>query len=167
MAIKNPAWRQGEYVPPGAEPGLTKPFVWRDVEQDRAAHDIARTRFDFPDMQHPDLKTFANRPARQVGVRKDTEDKELVFPDIVVMTDPGNEVRMIGEVETHRSLRETSEADLVEKWNTFTGLGAVYLFVPLMRVEQVKGILKRNKVQAEIRSWRYVAGQDMLVVGEV
>ena len=167
MAIKNAVWRQGEYVPPGAEPGLTRPFVWRDVEQDRVVRDLARERFDFPDKQHPTLKTFANRPARQVGVRIDENGKEMAFPDIVVLEDPGNEVRMIAEVESHRALRETPEADLVEKWKTFAGLGALYLFVPLMRVDQARGILKRHKIKAELRSWRYVSGQDMLVVGEV
>lgn len=168
MAIVNRAWRQGEFVPPGAEPGLTRPFVWRDIEQDKATVDIAKARFDFPDAGHPTLKTYVNRPARQVGIRSDNHAAELVFPDIVVLEDPSNEVRMIGEVETHRSLRETPEAELVEKWKTFAGLGPLYLFVPLMRVDQVRGILKRAGIKvAGLRAWRYIAGQNLLDVSEV
>ena len=168
MAIRNKAWRQGEFVPPGAEPGLTQPFAWRDIEQEKATQDIAKTRFDFPDSKHPTLKTFTNRPARQVGVRLDPNGTEMAFPDIVVLEDPSNEVRMLGEVETHRSLRETPEHDLVEKWRAFTFLGPLYLFVPLMRVDEVRGILKRHKLSiAGLRSWRYVAGQNMLVVSDV
>ena len=168
MAIKNATWRVGDFVPPGAEPGLTKPFVWRDIEQEKAVGDIARARFDFPDTNNPTLKTFTNRPARQVGVRIDENSREMAFPDIVVLEDPSNEVRMIGEVETHRGLRETPEAELVEKWKTFAGLGALYIFVPLMRVQDVRAMLKRNKVDiAGLRSWRYIIGQGLIDIKDV
>ena len=168
MAIRNKTWRQGEFVPPGAEPGLTRPFPWRDIEQEKATVDIARTRFDFPDAGHPTLKTFTNRPARQVGVRIDENARDMAFPDIVVLEDPSNEVQMIGEVETHRSLRETPEAELAEKWQTFTGLGSLYLFVPLIRLDQVRGILKRHDIKpAGIRAWRYITGQNLLDVSDV
>ena len=168
MAIKNKAWRQGEFVPPGAEPGLTRPFVWRDIEQEKATQDLARVRFDFPDMKNPTLKTFTNRPARQVGVRLDPNGTEMAFPDIVVLEDPSNEVRMLGELETHRSLRERPEDDLVEKWRAFTFLGPLYLFVPLMRVDEARGMLKRHKLKiGGLRSWRYIAGQNQLVVADV
>src|SRR3712207_645786 len=132
MAIVNRTWRQGLFVPPGAEPGLTKRFAWHDIEQEKAVQDIARSRFDFPNAKQPQLKTFTNRPARQVGVRIDENDTVMAFPDIVVLQDPSNEVRMLGEVETHRTLRETPEADLIDKWRTMADLGGLYLFVPLM-----------------------------------
>lgn len=165
MALSNKTWRVGEFVPPGAEPGLTERFVWRDIEQEKATRDIAAVRFAFPDATHPTLKTATNRPARQAGVRLgDFSVKEMAFPDIVVLEEPSNEVRMLAEVETHRSLRDTSEADLVEKWRTFSTLGALYLFVPLMRIDLVRGMLKRNKLKvAGLRSWRYITGQDVLV----
>jgi len=165
MAIVNKTWRQGSFVPPGAEPGLTLKFPWRDIEQEKATQGIAKARFDFPNSRSPTLKTFTNRPARQVGVRMDDNSREMAFPDIVVLEDPSNEVSMLGEVETHRSLRETLEADLIEKWRAFVGLGELYLFVPLMRVDEVKAMLKRNKVKvAGLRSWRYITGQDLIDV---
>ena len=165
MAIVNRVWRQGEFVPPGAEPGLTKKFVWRDIEQEKAVQDIAKTRFDFPNGRYPNLKTFSNRPARQVGVRLDENGREMAFPDIVVLEDPSNEVRMLGEVETQRSLRETPEADLVEKWRAFTFLGDLYLFVPLLQADNVKKILKRHGIKVGgVRAWRYITGQNLLDV---
>jgi hypothetical protein len=163
MAIVNKVWRQGYFVPPGAEPGLTKRFAWRDVEQDKAAQAIAAERFDFPNTNAPNLKTLTNRPARQVGVKLDENAREMAFPDIVVLEDPGNEVRMLAEVETHRTLRETPEADLIEKWQTFTFLGELYLFVPLMRADDVKKLLKKHKVEiAGLRAWRFIIGQNLL-----
>jgi hypothetical protein len=168
MAIVNGPWRQGEFVPPGAEPGLTRTFMWRDIEQEQATVGIARARFDFPDKLHPTLRTYTNRPARQIGVRLEIEAKELVFPDIVVVEDPSNEVKMIGEVETHRSLRETPEDDLVEKWRTFLGLSDLFLFVPPMRVEDVKQVLKRHQLRiAGLRAWRYITGQGLIDIVDV
>jgi len=167
MAISNKMWRLGTFVPPGAEPGLTERFAWRDIEQEKATQGIAQARFNFPDVRYPNLKTFTNRPARQVGVKLG-ESKEMAFPDIVVLEDPSNEVRMLGEVETHRSLRETPEADLIDKWGTFTFLGEMYLFVPLMRVPDVKTMLKGNKLKiAGLRSWRYITGQDLIVIADM
>lgn len=168
MAIVNKSARQGEFVPPGAEPGLTKPFAWRDVEQDKATVDIARVRFGFPDIKNPTLKTVTNRPARQVGVRMDDDSKEMAFPDIVALEDPSNETRIVGEVETHLSLRETPEADLIEKWRAFTFLGDLYLFVPLARVDQVKAMLKRHGLKASgVRSWRYIIGQNEIDIKDM
>lgn len=162
MAIVNKTWRLGSFVPKGDEPGLTLKFPWRDIEHEKATQAIAKARFNFPEIKYPDLKTFTNRPARQVGVVLG-DSKEMAFPDIVVLADPSNEVRIIGEIETARSLRDTPEADLVEKWREFTFLSETYLFVPLMQVSTVKAMLKRNKVQvAGIRSWRFITGQDKI-----
>lgn len=168
MALSNKVWRQGEFVPPGAEPGLTKPFMWRDIEQEKATRDIAALRFNYPDRAHSGWKTITNRPARQVGVRINDDENEMAFPDIVVLNDPANDVAIIGEVETHRSLRETPEAELVAKWRTFASLGPLYVFAPLMRIDQVRRIAKQNTVElAGIRSWRYIFGQDKLDVTDM
>jgi hypothetical protein len=164
MALVNSVWRIGSFVPKGEEPGLTAKFPWRDIEHEKATQAIAKARFNFPDIEYPDLKSYTNRPARQVGVVL-RNSKEMAFPDIVALADPSNEVRIIGEIETHRSLRDTPEAELVEKWREFSFLGETYLFVPLMQVSIVKAILKRNKVKlAGVRSWRFITGQDKIDV---
>lgn len=168
MAIRNKSARQGEFVPPGSEPGLTLKFAWRDVEGDKAIGEIADLRFDYPDINHAGWHTFTNRPSRQVGVRVNMEDKEFIFPDIVVIERPGDEVAMVGEVETHRTLRETDEAQLIAKWQAFAGVGPFYLFVPLMDVDIARKILKRHKLKlAGLRGWRIIAGQDIADVSDV
>ncbi len=160
MAIFNKTARQGEFVPRGAEPGLTRRFAWRDADQEKAVRDIAQARYNFPSPAQPNLKTFTNRPERQLGVRLDGDD--LAFPDIVAV-DRDTAVRLIGEVETQRTLRETSDAALAEKWQVLAGLADLHVFVPLARLDQVKRIVREYRVPVSgIRTWRYIAGQDLL-----
>ncbi len=162
MAIDNKTRRQGEFVPRGAEPGLTRPFAWRDADQEKAVHDIALSRFNFPSPGQPTYKTFTNRPERQIGVRLGNGD--LGFPDIVVV-DRDTAVKRLGEVESSRSLREQASESLAEKWNAFAGLGDLHLFVPLARLDAARRIVKQFSVPVVgIHTWRYIAGQDILDV---
>ncbi len=165
MAIFNKTARQGEFVPRGAEPGLTRRFAWRDADQEKAVRDVALARYGFPSPAQPNLKTYTNRPERQIGVRLDGGD--VAFPDIVAV-DRDTAVRLIGEVETQRSLRETDDAALAEKWRTLCGLADLHLFVPLARLDQVRRIVKAYNVPvAGIRTWRYIAGQDLIDIVDV
>lgn len=165
MAIVNKTARAGEFVPRGAEPGLTRRFQWRDADQDKAVRDIAAARFNFPSPTNPTLKTFTNRPERQIGVRLATGD--LAFPDIVAV-DRDTAVKLIGEIESARSIRETPAARLAEKWAALAGLSELYLFVPLMAVDQVKRIMKQYGVpKVKLRGWRYIAGQDLLDLSDL
>lgn len=165
MAIVNKTDRQGEFVPRGAEPGLTNRFVWRDADQEKAVRDVAAARFNFPNPDQPTLKTFTNRPERQIGVRLPNGD--LAFPDIVSV-DRDTAVKLVGEVESARTLRDIPRAELAEKWTAFTGIGLFYLFVPLSRLDDAKEILKRYKVpRVNLRTWRYIAGQDILDVTDI
>jgi hypothetical protein len=165
MAIVNRAWRQGEFVPPGAEPGLTERFAWHDADQEKAVRDIAAARFNFPNPDNPTLKTFTNRPERQIGVRLPTGD--LAFPDIVAV-DRDTAVRALAEVETARSLRDTPPQALAEKWSAFAGLGDFYLYVPLAQLDQVRRIIKQYRVpRPALRTWRYIAGQDLIDITDI
>ncbi|MFN8556850.1 MAG: hypothetical protein U0531_05690 [Dehalococcoidia bacterium] len=165
MAIVNRSARQGVFVPRGAEPGLTRRFQWRDIDQDKAVRDIAATRFNFPGPDTPNFKTFTNRPDRQIGVR--LPEGELAFPDIVTV-DRDTAVKLLGEVETARSLRETPGAALAEKWTAFSGLGDFYLFVPLSQLDVATRFIKQYRVPvAGLRTWRYIAGQDLIDVTDI
>jgi hypothetical protein len=160
----NKAWREGEFVPPGAEPGITKGFGWRDAVEARAVGQIARQRFAYPNASDPDLKSYTNLPDRTLGVRDATGS--LVFPDIVAIDSRTTEVSLLGEVETTRSLEE--DTDLEEKWRVFTGLGPLYLFVPMADLDKAKIRLKRARVSlAGLRTWRYMAGMDFTDVVDV
>jgi hypothetical protein len=165
MAIVNKSDRVGEFVPRGAEPGLTRRFAWRDADQEKAVRDIAAQRFNFPNPDYPLYKTFTNRPERQIGVRITNGD--LAFPDVVVV-DRDTAVRLVGEVESHRSLRETPVPELKEKWSAFAGLAELYLFVPLASLDIAKRIIKQHGIPVRhLRTWRYVAGQDLLDITDI
>jgi hypothetical protein len=164
VALINKAWREGEFVPPGAEPGLTKGFPWRDAVESQAVAQIARQRFPYPSAPQPNLKTLTNLPDRTLGVRDATGS--LVFPDIVVIDAPTTEVQMVGEVETVRSLDE--EQDLEDKWRVFTSLGPLYLFVPMSRLDRGKARLRAAGIKpAGLRTWRHMAGMDFTDVVDI
>ncbi|MGI8551780.1 MAG: hypothetical protein ACR2PL_13490 [Dehalococcoidia bacterium] len=157
MALVNRAWREGQFVPPGGEPGLTNGRDWRDVIENRAVEQIAQQRFNYPSDAEPDLQTSTNLPERSLGVRSAVGD--LLFPDIVVMNVRTTEVRMLAEVETERSLQK--EADLVEKWQAFNAVGPFYLFVPTADLDNTRRLLKRAGIKpAGIRAWRHMAGMN-------
>lgn len=165
MAIVNKSARIGEFVPRGAEPGLTRRFAWRDADQEKAVRDIAARRFNFPNPDYPFYRTFTNRPERQIGVRLPNGD--LVFPDIVVV-DRDTAVRLVAEVESSRSLRETPDSELVEKWTAFAGVADLFLFVPLAGLDRARRVIKERHVPVRhLRTWRYIAGQDLLDVTDI
>jgi hypothetical protein len=164
MALVNKAWREGQFVPPGGEPGLTSGFPWRDAVEARAVKQIAQERFGYPNAAEPNLQTYTNLPERSLGIR----DKRggMVFPDIVVIDSPTTEVRMVAEVETVRSLDDSD--DLEEKWRTFSSLGPLYLFVPMSRLDETRRRLKTVAIHPEaLRTWRYMAGMDFTDIVDI
>lgn len=163
MALVNKAWREGELVPPGSEPGLNASMPWRNATEEKVVAQIAQQRFGYPNGERPDLKTYVNMPDRKLGVRADPGG--VVFPDIVVVDAQSLDVRMLAEVETVRSLQA---ADVIEKWRAFAGLGPLFLFIPMATLEQARGMLKRAKLKpAGLRTWRHMAGMDYTDVIDV
>jgi hypothetical protein len=157
MAFVNAVWREGEFVPAGAEPGLTKGFAWRDAVETRTAKQIASERFGYPSADQPNWKTYTNLPERSLGVRDGSG--ALVFPDIVVIDAPTTEVSLVAEIETVRSLAE--ETDLAEKWRAFASVGPLYLYVPLSELDKARAKIRESQVAlAGLRTWRYMAGMD-------
>ncbi|MFI5461712.1 MAG: hypothetical protein ACHRXM_40525 [Isosphaerales bacterium] len=164
MALLNKVWRESEFVPSGAEPGLTKGFPWRDAVESRTVAQIARQRFGYPDASNPGLQTYVNLPDRSLGVRDTTGS--MVYPDIVVVDSRTTEVRILAEVETVRSLEDA--ADLMEKWKAFSRLGPLYLFIPMSRLDEARSRLKTAGVRpAALRAWRYMAGMDFTDIVEL
>jgi hypothetical protein len=161
MAFVNSIWREGQFVPPGAEPGLTKGFPWRDAIETRTVNQIANERFGYPSGDQPNWKTYTNLPERSLGVRDGSGT--LVFPDIVVIDAPTTEVSLVAEIETARSLVE--DADLSEKWRAFASVGPLYLFVPFSEIDQARDKIRAADVDlAGLRTWRYMAGMDFTEV---
>jgi hypothetical protein len=164
MALLNKAWREGEFVPPGAEPGLTKGFPWREAVEARTVAQVASERFGYPTAAEPDWKTYTNLPERTLGVRDGSG--ALVFPDIVVIDAKTTEVSLIAEVETTRSLDEGD--DLADKWRAFASVGPLYLFVPMSMLDKARGRIRAAKAElAGLRTWRYMAGMDFTDIVDV
>jgi len=164
VAISNKVWREGEFVPPASEPGLTLGFSWRDAVESTAVKQIAEQRFRYPSAGDPNLSTYVNLPNRTLGVR--SEGGSMVFPDIVVIDSQTTEVKMVAEVETLRSLTESD--DLAEKWRAFGSVGPFYLFVPLSQLARAKAQIRQTKVHlAGLRTWRHMAGMDFTDIVDI
>lgn len=163
MALVNRVWRESEFDPPGSEPGLTYRRDYFENVQNMAVQQIAHARFPYPTEAYPLFKTFLNRPEHTIGVRIGAGD--LLFPDIVVMNSATTEVQMLAEVETVRSLRE---ADLVEKWQAFSAVGKLYIYVPLSQLDRTRRALRGSGVRvAGLRTWKINMGQGTVDVVEL
>ena len=122
--------------------------------QYRAATDIAKERFGFPNDEHPNLETHINVPVLTMPVQG--PNAELLGPDIVV-TNPDGGLEMAAAIETVHTVNEMSAR---QRWLKFSRMGVpFYLFVPAGYANEAKRLLKRNKVKgAKLRTWRYIAG---------
>jgi hypothetical protein len=101
------------YVPPTAALRSES----RQLVHDRALQDIARSRFAFPTEKYRDYKTYVNHPTRTMGVQM--PDGNVAYPDIVVVQHPENNARIVAEVETNESVRESVA---VYEWGPYADL---------------------------------------------
>ncbi|HEY8490687.1 MAG TPA: hypothetical protein VIO14_06815 [Dehalococcoidia bacterium] len=135
---------------------VEEPRGWKKAAHDQAVRDLAATRFRFPNEEHPELRTFTNRPLPQMAI--ETPAGEKLLPDLVVMEWRVHRPVIIGEVETTESLQAE---DTLEKWRSFAALDSVafYLYVPLQNAFEVRDLLRKHKIRVDgLRAWRYMAG---------
>ncbi|HZP27171.1 MAG TPA: hypothetical protein VFB90_09025 [Dehalococcoidia bacterium] len=134
----------------------------KEVIHARAVESIARQRFGYPNEKYPHYKTYTNVPARSMGVR--LASGAAVYPDIVVVQDPENYVKLLGQVAAFDSVNE----DAAEEWATFAELGPLYLYVPVGFVDLAQKLYKRHKVQlVGLRTWREAVGYDDIEITEI
>ena len=138
--------------------------VDRDIKHDRAVRDIAAARFEFPTREYPNFRTFVNEPQPEMGVRG--LEGEALYPDIVVVEQPRNVVRIIAEVETAQTVTE-EEAE--REWKLFSELcEAFYLYVPAGWSDEAKRICKKLRIRvAGLRTWRHILGADQIDITDV
>jgi len=128
----------------------------------QAIQDIAKARFAFPTEKYKHYRTYINHPERTMGVRLPSGG--AVYPDIVVVEDPENFVRMLAEVET----TETVNLESAKEWSIFAELGPLYLFVPVGTADEAKRLCKQYKIPiVGLRTWRYVLGYDELEINDI
>jgi len=88
----------------------------------------------------------------------------VVYPDIVVVRHPENEVVILAEVET----ADTVTADEAHEWKLFASLGPLYLYVPIGYADEARRLCKSLKIPiVGLRTWRYIQGQDRLEINDI
>lgn len=156
----------GKLRPPGQprpyEPHVSTLSESRSATHARAVKDIAAARFGFPTAKHRHFKTYANVPTRSMGVRMDGD--VVAFPDIVVVQDPENYAKILGEVETAETVNEDSAE---KRWRPFAELAPLYLYVPVGMGDQALQIARRAKAPiVGVRTWRYAVGVEEIEVND-
>ena len=128
----------------------------------RAVQEIARERFGFPNERYPHLKTFVNEPERTMGV---TVDKDVLYPDIVVLQWPEKITQMVAQVEAAGAVTEQQALD---EWLPYSLAGPLYLFVPVGYAQEAKRICRRFRIAVVgLRTWRYMVGFRDLEVTDI
>jgi len=146
------------YVPPTAALRSES----RQIIHDRALHDIAKARFAFPTEKYRDYKTYVNHPTRTMGVQM--PNGRVAYPDIVVVQHPENNARIVAEVETNETVRESVA---VYEWGPYAELAPLYLYVPVGKGDEALSLCRRFEVAVVgIRTWRYNPGQDEIEIND-
>ena len=127
-----------------------------------AIKDIARVRFGFPTDRHVDFKTYANTPQRSMGVAM--PGGAVGYPDIVVVQDPENDAKLLGEVATAETVTEDAAR---KRWLPFAKLAPLYLYVPVGRADDARKLCRDLNVPlVGIRTWRYAAGLQQIEISD-
>ncbi len=156
----------GRVRPPGQprpyEPRIATLSQSRAAAHDRAAKDINEARFGFPTDRYRDYKTYSNIPQRSMGIAM--PDNAVAYPDIVVVQNPENYAKIIGEVETAETV---SEEVALRRWLPFSELAPLYLYVPVGEGDLAWKLCRDLKVPiVGIRTWRYTVGVDQIEIND-
>ena len=160
-----------QVVGPSPAPGQPRAYVpptaalrseARQITHDRALQDIAAARFAFPTEKYRDYKTYVNHPKRTMGVQM--PNGSVAYPDIVVVQHPENNTRIVAEVETNESVRESVA---VYEWGPYAELAPLYLYVPVGKGDEALSLCRRFEVAlVGIRTWRYNPAQDEIELND-
>ena len=93
-----------------------------------------------PQRASPHLKTFVNEPERTMGV---TVDRDVLYPDIVVLQWPEKMTQMVAQVE---STNTVTEQQALDEWLPYSLAGPLYLFVPVGYAQAAKRICRRYRI---------------------
>ena len=156
----------GKARPPGQkrpyEAGATTLSEYRAAAHNKAVADIARERFGFPTERYRDLKTYTNVPERTMGVAMD--DEQVAYPDIVVVKNPENQTKILGEVETAETV---NDATARTRWRPFSELAPLYLYVPVGSADAAQKLCRRWGAEVVgIRTWRYAVGMEEIEISD-
>ncbi|MCH7836770.1 MAG: hypothetical protein IH864_07900 [Chloroflexi bacterium] len=157
----------GRTRPPPGQPRPYEPRIATLSESRAAAHlravkDITAARFGFPTDRYKDFKTYTNIPQRSMGVAM--PDGAIAYPDIVVVQNPENYAKLLGEVETAETVTERVAR---RRWLPFAQLAPLYLYVPVGEGDRAQKLSRDLKVPiVGIRTWRYTVGVDQIEIND-
>jgi len=145
------------------EPRIATLSEARAAAHVRAVQDIAGARFGFPTGSHRDYKTYTNVPKRTMGVAM-LDGSAVAYPDIVVVQDPENYAKILGEVETTETVNEQTAQ---RRWRPFADLAPLYLYVPVGDADDALKLCRQLRVPiVGIRTWRYAVGVEEIEVND-
>ncbi len=134
----------------------------------KAVRAIAEARFGFPTNRYRDYKTYLNVPTRSIGVAMPYGG--VAYPDIVVVQDPENYAKILGQVEIAETLTNETVTKRVarRRWRPFANLAPLYLFVPVGQGDEAKYLCRYLHVPVVgIRTWRYAVGAEQIEINDL
>jgi len=146
------------------EPRIATLSEARAAAHVRAVQDIARARFGFPTDKHRDYRTYTNVPKRTMGVAMPDRGNAVAYPDIVVVQDPENYAKILGEVDTTETVNEQTAE---RRWRPFADLAPLYLYVPVGDADHALKLCRQLRVPiVGVRTWRYAVGVEEIEVND-
>lgn len=88
----------------------------------------------------------------------------VAYPDIVVVQDPENYAKILGEVETTETVNEQTAQ---RRWRPFADLAPLYIYVPVGDADQALKLCRQLRVPiVGVRTWRYAVGVEEIEVND-
>ncbi len=123
----------------------------RDLRHQGTVAAIGEARFPFPNKEYPNLEAIVNVPKQIISAG--TYDGKELYPDIVVVRQPGQWLEMLVEVEMDDSVTSESAEN---EWLPMSRIGNLYIYVPAGLSDEAKRLCKKHGISPKgIRTWRF------------
>lgn len=123
----------------------------RDQRHVGTVEAVAKAKFPYPNDEFRNLETVTNVPKR-IMTAGTYEGKEL-YPDIMVIRQPGQWLQLLVEVEMADSVTDESA---LEDWLPMSRLGDLLIYVPAGMADEAKRLCKKHGIKPMgFRTWRF------------